>query len=175
MSTCPQADPIASRIHFLVLKTQPRRGSRLPLSPVYVTQVKFMWLEPSFLGKSGWSRIPLSCGPQKIQKADLSHQLMLTFPAPVPVSVPCPFSNGWASSGLVPLGPCVVPLLPSLTSHLTSALLSFGGAPCRIVNGRGAGTLDHPGPLVSHWLLPGKVTMQAVPRSSACQLCVATV
>ena len=32
------------------------------LSPVYVTAVEFVWLDPCFLGKSAWLVITLSSG-----------------------------------------------------------------------------------------------------------------
>lgn len=105
---------------------QEARPSLVLKTPVYVPEVRSTWLELRFLGSSAWSRTPLSSGTGQSEKADLSHQLLVTCPASMSVScistdhgpaapfsrtvfVPCPFRNDWASFGTMSPGPCMVP------------------------------------------------------------------
>lgn len=152
---------------------QETKPSLVLTTRVYVTEVRLTWLESSFLGHSTWPRIPLSSGTGKNEKADSSHLLMVTFPASVSLSpVPsvtaghllewCPLACAWFPSCHY----C------SFLLHLC-ARLSFGIL--GIARARGSRTLDCPGHLVSHWLLPGKGPVQAVPAASPYSLCVAAV
>lgn len=140
---------------------------------VYVTEVRLMWLESSFLGHSAWPRIPLSSGTGKKEKANPSHLLMVTFPASV-----CLFPVPSVTAGHL-LEWCPLACAWFLFCHYCSfllhlcALLSFGVL--GIARARGIRTLDCPGHLVSHWLLPGKGPVQAVPTDSRYSLCVAAV